>query len=269
MMLGYDHELIYAMGSMLGGTDASGMLQLIDEAEVQGLDVMSSGVALAWATEALQRGLISSRETGGLSLEWGEYPIYIEALRRIVSQPNPFYQALARGVDHAAGIFGGEEFALAFGGNEMPGYHTGAACHLGYLTSARHSHLDSAGYSLDQKAAVAGKTLSPQEVANALLAEERWRQLLSSLVVCFFARGIYNREMIQKALSAMGIDKSSEALEQLGLETLRRKHAFKKREGFEMEKLRLPRRIFETAAPAGPFDETFMRQAMAHYAENL
>ena len=34
------------------------MLQLMDEAEIQGLDMMSTGVALAWATEALERGLI-------------------------------------------------------------------------------------------------------------------------------------------------------------------------------------------------------------------
>ena len=94
LMLGYDHELIYAMGSMLGGSDASGMLQLIDEAETQGLDVMSTGVALAWATEAMEREMVSTRETGDLLLTWGDYPIYIEAVKRIVAQPNDFYQAL-------------------------------------------------------------------------------------------------------------------------------------------------------------------------------
>jgi aldehyde:ferredoxin oxidoreductase len=82
-MLGYDHEPIYAMGSMLGGSDVSGMLQLMDEVEVQGLDVMSTGVVLAWVTEALERGLISTQETDGLALTWGDYPIYMQAVRRI------------------------------------------------------------------------------------------------------------------------------------------------------------------------------------------
>jgi hypothetical protein len=36
-----------------------------------------------------------------------------------------------------------------------------------------------------------------------------------------------------------------------------------------MTKLRLPRRIFETPAPAGKFDEPFMRQAIAHFEKNL
>jgi aldehyde:ferredoxin oxidoreductase len=267
LMLGYDHELIYAMGSMLGGSDVSGMLQLIDEAEVQGLDVMSAGVVLAWATEALVRGLISTAETDGLALAWGDYPPYIEALKRIVSQPNNFYRALARGVDHAASIYGGADFALAFGGNEMPGYHTGPGCHLGYLTGARHSHLDSAGYSLDQKAVASGQTLAPEEIAESLLEEERWRQVLTSLVICLFARGIYTPEVVQKTLAVAGFERSAQALEELGREILRQKQAFKAREGFDLNQLRLPRRIFETPAPAGPFDQHFMQQAIAHFVK--
>jgi aldehyde:ferredoxin oxidoreductase len=268
MMLGYDYELIYAMGSMLGIDDVSGMLRLIDTAEVQGLDVMSAGVVLAWATEALERGMISTQETDGLALAWGDYLSYIEAVKRIVTQPNAFYGALARGVEHAASVYGGEDFALAMGGNEMPGYHTGPGGYLGYLTGGRHSHLDSAGYSLDQRAAATGQALTPQGVVDSLLAEERWRQVLTSLTVCLFARGIYTPEVVQKALAAVGFDRSAGDLERLGKETLHRKHTFKGREGFEWAQLRLPRRIFETAAPAGPFDEDFMREAIA-YLEGL
>jgi aldehyde:ferredoxin oxidoreductase len=249
LMLGYDHELIYAMGSMLGVGEVPGMLKLIDEAEIQGLDVMTTGVTLAWATEALQRGLISEAQTGGLSLAWGDVPTYLEAIQRIVNHPNDFYRALARGVDHAAKIFGGEDYALAFGGNEMPGYHTGPASHLGYLTGARHSHLDSAGYSLDQKAASKDQALIAEDVADALLKEERWRQVLTSLSICLFARGVYTPEVCQNALAALGFDWNEKKLEELGVETLHR--------------------IFETPSPAGPIDEDFMRQAIRRYAEKV
>jgi len=237
----------------------------MDEIEVQGLDVMSTGVALAWATEALARGLITTKETDGLALAFGEARPYVEATRRIVSQPTDSYRALARGVEHAAPVYGGAEFALAFGGLEMPGYHTGPGCHLGYLTGARHSHLDSAGYSLDQKAAREGKPLTPEGVAGALLAEERWWQVLTSLVVCLFARGVYDQETVLQALACAGYAWTQGDLERLGVETLRRKVAFKRREGFTFEGLRIPGRILETPAPAGPFDEAFLRQAIAHY----
>jgi aldehyde:ferredoxin oxidoreductase len=268
-MLGYDHEPIYAMGSMLGGSDVAGMFRLMDEAEVQGLDVMSTGVVLAWATEALERGLISTEETDGLALEWGNYAAYVEAVRRIVSQPNDFYRALGRGVEHAASVYGGGDFALAFGGNEMPGYHTGPAVHLTYLTGARHSHLDSGGYSLDQKVVSpnsrAGASLTPEGVADALLEEERWRQVLSSLVVCFFAREVYAPEVVQRALAAVGWERSLDDLVWLGTETLRRKYGFKIREGFDPARLRIPRRILETPSPLGVLDEDFLRRAMARF----
>jgi len=265
-MIGYDHEPIYATGSLLGIGDAPGMLQLMDEMEVQGLDVMSTGVALAWATEAFQRGLITTQETDGLSLTFGDARSYIAATQRIVSQPTDFYRALARGAEYAASVYGGAEFALTFGCNEMPGYHTGPGCHLGYLTGARHSHLDSAGYSLDQKAASKGETLTPEGVASALLKEERWRQVLTSLVICLFARGIYTEEVVLKALAVAGFDWSADQLHQLGAETLRLKNQFKAREGFDLAQARIPRRILETPSPLGTLDETFMRQAMAKFA---
>jgi len=268
-MLGYDHEPIYAMGSMLGGSDVSGMFQLMDEAEVQGLDVMSTGVALGWTTEALERGVISTEETDGLALTWGDYPTYVEAVRRIVSQPNDFYQALARGVEHAASIYGGADFALAFGGNEMPGYHTGPVCHLTYLTGSRHSHLDSAGYSLDQKAGARGEPLTPEGVAEALLKEERWRQVLASLVVCFFARGVYTPETVLRALAVTSSEHTAEDLVRLGTETLRRKYAFKMREGFDPAALRIPRRILETPSPLGLLEEEFLRQCIARFVEGV
>jgi len=264
-MIGYDHEPIFAVGSLLGGTDIRGLFQLLDEAEAQGLDVMSMGVTLAWATEAMQRGLITANETDGLTFEWGNYPAFIEAARRIVSQPNDFYRAMAHGAEKAAAIYGGLDFALTFGGNEMPGYHTGPAGHLGYLTGARHSHLDSAGYSIDQKAIAKGETLTAEGIASSLLEEERWRQVLTSLVICLFARGIYTPEVVQKSLGLVGFDRTIEDLHAFGADTLHRKYAFKLREGFDPTTMRIPKRIMETPSPAGPFDEELLRKAIALY----
>ena len=190
-------------------------------------------------------------------------------MRRIVSQPNDFYRALARGVDYAASVYGGADFALTFGGNEMPGYHTGPASHVTYLTGARHSHLDSAGYSLDQKAGSRGETLTPEGVAESLLKEERWRQVLGSLVLCFFARGVYAPEIVSQALAAAGFQRSADDLARLGAETLHRKYAFKFREGFDPAEMRIPRRILETPSPLGLVTEDFLRRAIAHFIEKL
>lgn len=263
--IGYDHEPIYAVGSMLGVGSTEGLLELLDEVEIHGLDVMSTGVCLAWATEAYARGLIGPAETDNIALNFGDVAAYKAALERIVTQPTEFYRVLAHGVAAAAQRYGGEDFALAFGGNEMPGYHTGPGCHLGYLTGARHSHLDSAGYALDQQAAKKGERLTPEGVAQALIEEERWRQVLTSLVLCLFARGVYDMDTVRRALAVAGFERTEAQLHQLGADILRQKYAFKEREGFDGLQLPLPARIWETPSPAGPFDEAFLRTALAAY----
>ena len=263
-MIPYDYELIYALGSMLGVFDEKAMLKLIDAVEIWGIDSMSTGVVLAWATEAQEKKLITEKETFGLTLGWGDAATYIKAVEYIVKQPNEFYRALACGVDCASAKYGGIDFALAFGGNEMPGYHTGPIAHVGYLTGARHSHLDGAGYSIDQAALKEGMPDIKVAVMK-LLMEEAWRQVLSSLVVCFFARGIYDKETVVKTLKIAGHRIQLDDLDRVGMEILREKNRFKAREGFKHEELRIPSRIFETDSPLGKLDEKAVRGAISEF----
>jgi len=266
--LSYDNETIYALGFMLGIAKATEYMRLIDLVDRAGMDALSTGVTLAWATEAYEKGLISEEQTGGLKLAWGDVETYLKAINRIVTMPNEFYRDLAQGVEHASRVYGGQEFALAFGGNEMPEYHTGIACYINNLAGARHSHLDSAGYDLDQK--LLGKEFTLEEVVEKLLKEEEWRQILSSLVVCFFARKVYTPEVIPKALDAIGIEGwTAEKLEALGREIHRAKMNFKFREGFELDNIRIPKRIFEVPTPHGLLKEEELRKALALYKQKL
>jgi aldehyde:ferredoxin oxidoreductase len=268
-MLGYDYELIYALGSMLGMGDPTSLLLLMDEVEAQGLDAISTGVSLAWATEARQRGLVSDQDLDGVRLAWGDGVAYREAVLRIVAQPTDLYRALARGVDAAAATYGGEDFALAFGGNEMAGYHTGPAGYLGFLVGARHSHLDNAGYAIDQKRLATGLPAADDAIIDEIVAEEEWRQVLASLVVCFFARGLYTPDVIRDALACAGIEANEDRLRHIGADTLARKWAFKAREGFAPASLRLPERIFETPSPSGTIARDAIETCLRQFAERM
>ena len=264
----YDNEPIWATGFMLGMKRAEDCLRLIDTVDRVGMDVMSTGVILAWATEAYEKGIITKEHTDGLEFKWGDVQVYSDAITKIVEMQNDFYQNLAKGVERASSVYGGQDYALAFGGNEMPEYHTGIACYLNNLTGARHSHLDSAGYDLDQK--LIGKEFSVEEVVEKLLAEEEWRQILSSLVVCFFARKVYSPEITLKALDAIGIENwTAEDLKDLGRDIHRAKMDFKFREGFDLSKLRIPKRIFEVPTPHGFLKEEAIRKAIEIYKEKI
>lgn len=264
----YDYEPIYALGSMLGIGDTDGLLRILEEVEIQGLDAMSTGVALAWATEAYIRGVIGKDDVI-VEPSWGDWKTYIQMIRYIVNQPNEFYKTLAMGVEEAAKRYNGLDFALTFGGNEMPGYHVGPATHLGYLIGARHSHLDNAGYSYDQKMLKEKEYPSPEKVIEDLMAEEAWRQILSSLVVCFFARGVYKPERVVKALEPLGIKLDEEQLKQLGWEIYKEKYKLKMELGFTFDKLRLPKRIYETVTPHGRINPQFMEKALSYFKKKI
>lgn len=262
-MISYDYEPIFALGSMLEIGDPEDFLKLMDKVEKVGVDVMSVGVILAWTTEALEKGIITTEQTIE-EATWGDYRCYINMLEHIVNQPNQFYKDLAKGIRHTAQKYGGEAFELTFGKNEMPGYHTGPAAHIGFSIGARHSHLDNAGYSLDQKELLY-EEVPPEKVVDDLVEEEEWRQILSSIVICFFARGIYTPEVVAKALNLSGFEITENELKDIGREIHRAKYTFKFREGFTFKNTHLPERIFETQSPVEYLTEDYIRQAIEHF----
>jgi aldehyde:ferredoxin oxidoreductase len=262
-MISYDYEPIFSLGTLLGINDPECYLRLMETVEALGLDCMSAGAVLAWATEAMEHGLITENDTDGVHLVWGEDAPYRAMVRGIVDGKNDFYLALRRGVAFAAQQYGGEDFALSFAGHEMAGYHTGPAAHLGFLFGARHSHCDNAGYSLDQTALMSGATVPLEEMARSLVAEERWRQVLSCLVVCFFARGIYKPEQTCAALASAGFDVAPADLDALGRRVYRAKYDFKLREGFDPAAVAYPDRIFATRSAAGLIDRAEFARAVS------
>lgn len=262
----YDHEPIFSLGSNLGISDRFGLLKLIKAVEDEGLDAISTGLALAWATEALERGIVDIRETL-VELRWGNWRNYVKAVSYIVLQPNEFYKTLALGVEEASSKYGGSEFALAYNRVEPAGYHTGPLFHASLAIGFRHSHLDSGAYSIDQSLVAAGTPLpSPEEAAQLIIEEESWRQILNSLVICLFARGVYTRKLVEKALRALGYELSETDLVSLGREIYLEKHKVKILEGFEPEKIRIPKRILETPTPLGQISEEYLRRVIAYYA---
>jgi len=261
----YDHEPIYSLGSNLGVTSAKGALELIDACERLGLDAISSGVILSWATEAYERDLITPQETLGVPLQWNNIRSYVTALENIVKAPNEFYTALAGGVEQASARYGGREFAMALGGNEVAGYHTGPASIVGQLVGVRHSHLDNAGYSIDQKAAK--KQLDPEQMVGEIIKEDDFRGLFNCLVGCLFARGVYTEENIVEALGAVGIEKTKDDLSDLGRRIFEEKYKFKRREGFDLARARVPKRFFETISTLGMIEPQTVEDMLQMYRE--
>lgn len=267
LKVSYDFELLYALGSMLGISSPDSILRLIELVESNGLDAMSTGVVLAWMTEAYEKGLISSKETLGVPLYWGNAENHAKVIERLVKKSNEFYDIVGEGVVEASTAYGGEDFSLALGRNEVAGYHCGYATVLGQLFGGRHSHLDNAGYSLDQK--MASSPMSSRKLVDHLITEEQERCVFNSLVACLFARGMYTKKMISDALKVAGAKREVHELDELGQLIYESRMRFKFREGFDIDDLRIPKRFFETEAMGKQLKEKRLSELTEIYRERL
>ncbi len=256
----YDYELIFALGSFLGIKTSDEIIAIIDVVEEAGLDAMSTGVALGWATEALATGLITEEQTL-VKLAFGDTEAYIQAVNFLATARNRFYQDLGKGSQHASSIYGGSEFAMQIAGNEMPGYHTGYGALVGAAVGARHSHLCNGGYSVDQSM----KEFDEDAVIDRIFNEEIERCMTNSLVMCLFARKVYDRQTILDALNSIGWKLTDQDLTDMAKRIYRTKLRIKERYGFRQKAVKLPRRFFETPCMRGVLDEATANRMIRKY----
>ncbi|HUT82979.1 MAG TPA: aldehyde ferredoxin oxidoreductase N-terminal domain-containing protein [Candidatus Bathyarchaeia archaeon] len=260
----YDYELIYALGSNLGIETASDVLRLIEIADSNGFDIISLGGILAWATDAYTEGLITSTDTMGVNFEFGNTINYLTAIDLIIRRENDFYQTLGDGIDACVEKFGGEDFAIRIGGQTPAGYMTGPGSIIGHMIGQRHSHLCNAGYSYDQKNF--GLENSAKDMVDALIKEEKWRQILNSLAICLFARKVYNVKRTLESLNSIGINMSEDNLNTLADETYKKKNDWKIAAGQKLSVNKLAERLFQFKTPRGYLNIDYLQEAIAYYS---
>ncbi|MFZ5906689.1 MAG: aldehyde ferredoxin oxidoreductase N-terminal domain-containing protein [Nitrospirota bacterium] len=259
----YDHEPIFATGSMLGVFDCFAVLGIMDIVERMGLDVMSAGVALAWATEAFEKGLISEAETL-IPLKFGDAEGYRRAIQHLANGTNEFYQLLGKGTMVAAERYSGKDFACVLG-QEMAGYATGEVFFASQALGFRHSHLDSAGYSFDQKTGEknAGKAV------DFLVQDEQGRVFLTSMVACLFARSVYNDELLGKCLESLGYGELAAKMPEVSRFIQRLRWKTRILTGFDPGSVSIPKRFTEVVNWKGPVDAEYLNAVREEYAVRI
>lgn len=72
---GPEYTTLQKMGPMIGISEPEQVMRLNNILNELGLDSASAGSAISWAMELYQRGIITDKDTGGLDLSWGNYPV--------------------------------------------------------------------------------------------------------------------------------------------------------------------------------------------------
>jgi len=143
----YDHEPIFAVGSMLSVGDCFAVLSIIDVAEKVGLDIMSAGVALAWPPKRRRRGL--SRRKRHRKTHLRRQRSVQAGAAASGARCERFLPPARPGYAQGCGAVRRRDFACVLAGDG--GICDGEVYFASQALGLRHSHLDSGGYSYDQK----------------------------------------------------------------------------------------------------------------------
>lgn len=143
---GPEYETAASIGSNCGVADVYAVCKASERLNALGLDSISAGGTIAFAMECFEQGLLTSADTGGLALRFGDAGLVLELIEKIAAREG-FGNLLAEGTRRLAAHIGrgAERLAVEVKGQEFP-YHDPRIQHglgLGYAvsyTGADHCH---------------------------------------------------------------------------------------------------------------------------------
>ncbi|MCG6881136.1 MAG: aldehyde ferredoxin oxidoreductase family protein [Deltaproteobacteria bacterium] len=117
---GPEYETLGSLGSLCGIDDLAAISHGNEICNRWGLDTISTGVCIAFAMECTERGILTSQDTDGIDLRFGNADAMIEMIRKIAFREG-FGDLLAEGVKRASAKIGSESepYALHVKGQEM------------------------------------------------------------------------------------------------------------------------------------------------------
>lgn len=279
---GPEYETIGALGSSCGVDDLAAIAHGNALCNAYGLDTISCGVAIAWAMECFERGLLTAADTGGLELRFGDAEAMLH-LVEAMGRREGFGRLLGEGAYRAAQTVGrgSEAFVMHVKGQEIPMHEPRIkfTLGLGYAvspTGADHNHnLHDTAYTNEGGIAsvrplgvlepLPATTLGPAK-ARLARAAIPMKTLVNCLGFCGFVDTMFDAEhRLQMVRAITGWDTSLYELHQAGERAYALARAYNAREGFTAADDCIPARFFEAfrdgpsagnALPKDEFEQT-------------
>jgi aldehyde:ferredoxin oxidoreductase len=122
-----EYETILALGGLLMNEDVDSLFEMNERLNRAGLDSISVGGVIAFAIECFEQGILTTADTDGIVLKWGNADGIMALMQKIIAREG-IGDLLADGTKLAAKRIGkdSEAFAVNAGGQE-PAMHDGRA----------------------------------------------------------------------------------------------------------------------------------------------
>lgn len=260
-----------AFGPLLGSYDYGTICHYQNEGNRYGIDLMECGNTLALAFEAYQRGLITTKETDGIALEWGNLDSIEKAFEKIANFEG-IGKILGLGVKRTAAWIGkgADRFAIEVKGYGMSlaGIRNAPHWGLAFAVASRGGDHLKALPTVVAHAPEMVKDLFGEQPENEIMQPleikgkgkmvawfENYLAVLDSLGVCKLAFRIpcaHPFDLAPALSYATGISYDFKKLIECGERIYNVEKAFNARLGLTRKDDTLPRRFMEEPAPAGP-----------------
>lgn len=256
---GPEYETLYAFGSCCDVWDAEAVIAADAMCDSLGLDTISTGVTIAFAMECFERGLITTKDTGGMELCFGSHSNFQRLIKEIAYREG-FGAMLALGTRKLSEQIGcgSSQFAMHVKGMELGAYDprgaTGMA--LVFACGPRGGCHHAGGYSVTAELAAEGKyDRFSSEGKSSLVKATRDRRCggSDSAPMCnFVAVGISDDTFAGIIAAATGQSFSAENLYILGERISTVERMFSIREGLTRDLDTLPVRLLKEGTTEGP-----------------
>ncbi len=254
---GPEYQTAAALGSLCLNDNLEALCFANDLCNRYGLDTISSGVVIAFAMEAYERGLLTANDTGGLDLSWGESDTIVELVRQM-GENRGLGALLNQGVKRAAAQIGGdaESFAAHVKGLEVPMHDLRAYFSMAvtYATSPRgacHMHGQPLLFESGDIMPEAG-IMEPQDrfgsEGKGLAAKvaQDMVSFINSMVMCFFAASKLQPGEIGELMTLTTGDRyDADRVLTIGERITNLQHLFNLRMGMDPADGKLPPRVLE------------------------
>ena len=266
---GPEYETLGMLGTNLMIDDLEVVTIANDICNRYGIDTISAGGAIGFAMEAFEKGLLTTKDTGGLELTWGNGQAVLKAVE-LMGKSEGFGAFLNQGTRAMSRSLGeaSKPFATEVKGLEAPAHDPRALFAMGvcYATSPRgacHMHAPTMIYEHGGEApepswGLTGSYPAQSETDKGLLAKvvQDKGHVVSSLVSCYFIGMFVPPADLAKALElATGVAYSADSLKLLAERAYAIQRAFNIRSvGISAADDYLPARLVEPFAEGAAKD---------------
>ena len=253
---GLEYEAAWALGADTGVDDLDALTYVNFLCNEDGLDPISYGATVAAAMEMFEEGVITTKETGGIELNFGNAEAFV-AVTEAMCAGEGFAADLNLGSKRLCEKYGKPELSMTVKGQEFPAYDPRGIQGMGltYATSNRGAcHLRS--YTVSSEILGIPVKTEPEDTdgkADLVKAFQDVTALVDSAGLCIFTTFAWGMDNIAPQIdAACEGDWSVEACMETGERIWNMERMFNEAAGFTAKDDNLPPRLLKEAIKDGP-----------------